>query len=228
MPKMSSFSGRVIIPLAVGLLALGFLTFTACSSQSAGSKPDDMSADEHQEHSGEHQKKAEEHQEQYDPDARSTRSRVRAETQGDVTYKREVYNPTEFHNKLNERHKRHAEQHQKAAEQLRSFEEDHCSRFPEETRAACPLMGQIEKVDDIERGVQLTFADGAPVEAIVDHMKCHFAFARADGYEGMDQCPLYLEGVSIEREEDEDVVTVTTQESEAVEALRERSRAHLE
>lgn len=89
-------------------------------------------------------------------------------------------------------------------------------------------MGQIEAVEDIDGGVRITFHDGVPMQATVDHMKCHFAFARTEGYEGMQSCPLYLEGVLVEARDDGRSVELTTDNAEAVEALRERSRAHLE
>lgn len=209
----------------LALFAAAALLVSACSSQAPGTKADDMSAEEHQRHAEEHQKVSDEHEEEYDPGAR----RVREDLPADPTrqsYRVEVYNPTERHGTSAEQHKRHAEQHRQAAQELLTYEQEQCAHFPEETRSTCPLMGQIEAVEDVEGGARITFYDDVPLQAAVDHMRCHFAFARSVGREGMDSCPLYLEGVSIEVDTEGHAVTLETDNSEDVESLRERSAEH--
>lgn len=217
MSKFSKISALTIFAATVLLVG-------ACSSQAPGTKPDDMSAEEHQKHAMQHQKTSEEHQEQYEPGARATREEPPVDPDKDV-YTVEVYNPTEHHRDSAKQHQRHAEQHRQAAQKLVSYEEKHCAKFPEETRSSCPLMSQIKAVEDVDGGARITFREGVPMQATVDHMKCHFAFARAQGYEGMKSCPLYLEGVSVEA--DGQSVTLTTDKPEAVEPLRKRSREHV-
>lgn len=218
---MTKFSPIVTLTIfAVAVLLVG-----ACSSQAPGTKPDDMSAEEHQRHAEKHQKVSEEHQEQYKPRARATREEAPVDPEKDI-YTVDVYNPTEHHQASAEQHQRHAEQHRQAAQKLLSYEGDHCAQFPKETRSACPLMGQIKAVEDIEGGARITFHKNVPIQATVDHMKCHFAFARAEGYEGMKTCPLYLKGVSVEAQDDGQSVILTTDDPAAVEPLRKRSREH--
>ncbi len=198
----------------------------ACSAQAPGTKPDDMSVEEHREHARKHQELAEKHHEQHDPNAHSARGKTAINPTTGV-YSSEVYNPTEHHQQTANQHRRHAEQHNKAAEKLLSYQESHCAKFSDETRSVCPLMDQIKAVEDIEGGVRLTFHDGVAMQPTVEHIQCHFAFARTEGYSGMDSCPLYIEGVSVERQDGGPSVTLTTDKPEAVESLRERSRSHL-
>jgi hypothetical protein len=209
---------------ALTIFAATTLIVGACSSQAPGTKPDDMSAEEHQQHAKQHQKTSEEHQEQYKSGARATREEVPVDPEKDF-YSVELYNPTEHHQTSADQHKRHAEQHRQAAQTLLSYEQAQCAQFPKETRSSCPLMGQIKAVEDVDGGARITFHEGVPMQATVDHMKCHFAFARAQGYGGMKSCPLYLEGVSVEA--DGQSVTLTTDKPEAVEPLRKRSREHV-
>jgi hypothetical protein len=220
---MSMINKKWMLTLVIALL----LGVGACSSQAPGTKPDDMSVEEHKKHAEKHQKMSEEHQEQYKSGARATREEAPVDPNKDV-YTLEIYNPTEHHQDSAKQHQRHAEQHDQAGQTLMAYEETHCAKFPEETRSSCPLMGQVKAVEDIEGGVRITFHDDVPMQATVDHMQCHFAFARAEGYDGMQSCPLYLEGVTVEAQDEGQSVTLTTDEAEAVEPLRKRSRAHLE
>src|SRR6266540_1637450 len=50
---------------------------------------------------------------------------------------------------------------------------------------------------DIAGGVRFVLAEGAPTEAVVAHMRCHFAWARSRGFVQMPGCPIYLKGISI-------------------------------
>ena len=197
-----------------------------CASQAPGTQPDDMSASEHKRHAEKHEQKSQKHQDKYDPKARSSYEKAPLDPTTDI-YIIETYNPTERHKSHAKQHQRHADQHQQAAQKLLSYEEKHCAKFPETTRSTCPLMGQIKAVEDIEGGVRITFEDDVPRQAAIEHMQCHFAFARTEGFEGMNACPLYLEGVSVEAQGDGQSVTFTTNKPENIEALRARSRAHL-
>lgn len=208
------------------LLVSLVLGLAACSSQAPGTKPDDMSVDEHQAQAEAHEQMSEQHGEKYDADAEETRERVSSLPEADF-YDIEVYNPTAQHLRTAKEHKSHSDQHRKAAQSLLSYKEQQCSKFPEETRSSCPLMGQIKAVEDVDGGVRITFNDGVPIQATVDHMKCHFAFARTQGYDGMPSCPLYLEGVSVEAQSDGQTVVMTTDKNEAVKPLRKLTKDHI-
>lgn len=217
-------------PIAALVLALA-LTFSACANQKAAeSDPDDMSAEQHQQAAEREEQKAGEHREQYDPDAieqRPTVSMSRDPTEGHQ-YSIETYNPTEHHLEKAKKHERYAKQHANAAETLLAFEDKHCEKFPDKVRASCPLMGQVEAVDDVDKGAKLHIADSVNLEAIADHMRCHFAFGRTQNQEGMDSCPLYLEDLSFETLEEEHAVIIRTDKEANLEAVRQRSRDHVD
>ncbi len=208
------------------LIVSSVIAVGACSSQAPGTKPDDMSVEEHQAQAEAHQEMSAEHKESYDPDARAVREKLPVEPNMDI-YNSEVYNPTAQHLNNANRHKSHSEQHTKAAQKLLSYEEQQCAKFPQETRSSCPLMGQIKSVADVDGGVRITFNDGVPIQATVDHMKCHFAFARTEGYDGMPSCPLYLEGVSVEAQDDSHSVVFTTDKAGSVAPLRKLTKEHV-
>ena len=114
-----------------------------------------------------------------------------------------------------------------AAESLDSFEEAECRAFPPQTRGACPLLGQIESVEDVFGGVRLRFIEGVNVNAAIAHTRCHLAFARTRGRIGMESCPLYIIGVEATRLENSGTVELSVGNEEDLEELRRRIREHL-
>ena len=73
-------------------------------------------------------------------------------------------------------------------------------RVPRRRRA--PLVrcsGRSRQIEDVPRGVRVTFAPGARVDAIVEHMRCQYAYARAHAFDARVTCPLYMPGISIRR-----------------------------
>ena len=202
---------------------LSSATWVACGGQ--GTQPDDMSAAEHRQAAAGDEASADEHESRYDPDSRATLGTSTAAT-SDVFYGLDSYNPTEAHLGEAQALRDQAEQHREAAAALERYEDEQCARFPPATRPSCPLLGQVASVEDVDGGVRLHFVDGVRVDAVADHMRCHLAYARTQGRQGMDHCPLYLEGVSVERADD--VVTLTTNAgAEGVAELRRRARAHV-
>lgn len=91
----------------------------------------------------------------------------------------------------------HARQHEAAATALDQFENNECRNFPTATRAACPLLGPVVRIDNIDRGVRVEFEKGTRVDAVLAHMRCHLAFAAARGFADASSCPLYMKGVEI-------------------------------
>ncbi|MGM0555584.1 MAG: hypothetical protein ACQEVA_04305 [Myxococcota bacterium] len=214
--------------MTVLLVLISFTT--ACASGSQDTDPDDMSVEEHQAAAQEHEEKAEQHAEQYDSDAESQRQSPGVSTSTDtpeIEYDLEAYNPTEKHKEYAERHAKHANQHEEAAQALLNYEEKHCQKFPEETRATCPLMGQVASAVDVDSGVEMSFDEGVNFEAMVDHIRCHYAFARTEGHEGMATCPLYVKKIEIDSDSEARTVTIKAEGDEAVEKVRERARAHV-
>jgi hypothetical protein len=201
----------------------------ACGGTAAGAHPDDMSAAEHARAGERHEARSDSHAAQYDPSARDVREgRILVERQGsEVDTSRwniQTYNPTAFHHEEAARHHEHAEQHRAAADALRAFEEGACSAFPAETRATCPLFAEVTEVRDVQGGALVRFAATVPIEAVADHMRCHFAFARARGYADAPACPLHMPALDVAVEGG--AVRVTTTDAAAVATLRSRIRAH--
>jgi hypothetical protein len=107
------------------------------------------------------------------------------------------FNPTERALDEAERHLRHARAHELAAAELERFEAEACQSFGPHTRAACPVLGPALRVEDRSDGVRLHFGDEARARERAALMRCHLAFARARGFAGVGDCPLYLRGVEI-------------------------------
>jgi hypothetical protein len=120
-------------------------------------------------------------------------------------------------------HRTDASEHEAAAEVLARFEAAECGGLPERSRAACPSLGPVAKIADVPWGVRVTFAPGTRVDAVVAHMRCHYAFARARGFDARASCPLYMPGLHIQQ-----AGTLTVQleapDRGHVEELRSRSR----
>lgn len=235
-------AARGIVALAAGL------ALAACAAP--GTRPDDMSAAEHREQANKHARRGEQHGALYDP-RRSEQRDVWHPDVGEAGagfFSKEVYNPTAVHEQHAEEHGAHAEEHLAAARELESFETEQCARFPKETRAVCPLLGGIVAVEDLEvrpppppvrpkgvpaqrawrRGVRIEFAPGTNLDAVVAHMRCHVAFARARAGEGMHACPLYLDprSLRVRRGVEAGTVELTTTDPALLDELRHRTRGH--
>jgi hypothetical protein len=180
--------------------AIGLLLGAACAAREPNVKPTDMSAAEHRA-AAEHQRElAQEDADRYRPSAAHVVA-IPAPGGNDtgVTFPITVYNPTEGYLRAADEHRAHAREHERAAAALEKFEEGSCRQFPERTRAACPLLGPVTKIEDVDHGVRVTFAPGTRVDAVTAHMRCHYAYAKAHGFDARVSCPLYLPGLEIEQ-----------------------------
>jgi hypothetical protein len=134
------------------------------------------------------------------------------------------YNPTDRALADAERHLRHAREHEAAAVALEGFEDAECRDFAPKARAACPLLGPIAAVEDRADGVRFVLAAGAPVEAIVAHMRCHLAFARTRAFTDAGDCPLYKRGVEIAASTDGRGIEVTSRDRSVAQDIQLESR----
>ena len=182
-------------------------------------RTESLTASQHETEAQAEEGAAREHDAQYDPDAR--RAVGGRGATGDV-YGLQVYNPTDAHLEEAAAHHAHAEAHRDRADELRAYEEHECAMFPAETREACPLLLGAEAMDDVEGGVQITFAADQDVAPILQHLRCHIAFAAAQGREGMESCALYVFGARVDAEGQ--VVRLTTPVAGNVAELRRRAR----
>ncbi len=215
----SSFGGAMTSILAA-------LVVSGCVSTTPGARPDDMSAEDHRRAASNEERVAQEHADRYDPSATVYRSGPAHGPEGN--YSDTEYNPTNRHLSHARTHTRHASDHQAAAEALEAFEEGECAAFSSTTRAACPLLGQLESVEDIEGGVRLRFLEEINFQAVSDHVRCHLAFGRTRGYEGMTNCPLYLRGLQVRPVTESRSLELTTDDPEVVTELRRRAATHVE
>ena len=201
---------------------LGVLVWVLVSAMGAAScgAPRAVTGPEHEQAAEREERAAMAHAASYDPNARATDGQLGIGPM--VVYGTDVYNPTEDELEEAAEHLAHAEAHRHVAEELRAFADAECSRFPESTRAACPLLLDLLAVDDIQGGVRMTFAADAAIAPITDHIRCHIAFAAARGTEGMESCALYVPGAVIEVHDN--VVLLTTVRPEHVAELRRRVR----
>jgi hypothetical protein len=196
-----------------------------CGTNREAVKPDDMSAAEHRTEAARENEAARQHTKDYDPHATvPSPFRPARGVTGDYQFPVEVYNPTEVNLVRADEHRAHARAHQRAAEALERFEDSECLNFPPSTRAACPLLSPVAHVDDVAGGVRVKFMPGTRVDAVLAHMRCHYAYARARGFEEATSCPLYMRGIDIKQAKDPLAIEITTATPDQVAELRTRSR----
>jgi hypothetical protein len=182
-----------------------------------------MSAAQHREEAKRHVVAAETHERQYNPGVTAPLPPDDATGAG-YNFTASSYNPTEWHLAEANRLREHAGQHRKAAQALERFEANECKAFPPTTRAACPLLGPVTSIDDIGGGVRVSFAPGTRVDAVVAHMRCHFAYAQAQGFAEAAACPLYVRGIDIRRGSDALSVEIVSKDPGTTAEIRARSR----
>jgi hypothetical protein len=184
-----------------------------------------MSASAHREEAADYKQSAARQQAQYDPDAevRQGGSRASRATEYDI----KTYNPTAGHLQKAIDDREIAREHEAAAVALESFTDAECAEFPSATRKVCPLLTVVVQEQDIAGGVRLFLADGTLPSAVLDHMRCHHAFAREKGYSGMPECPLYLKDVDMSLDPDGKTVLITSRDAATAVEIRQRARAHL-
>ena len=123
-------------------------------------------------------------------------------------------------------HENVAEEHEAAAEALEHFEATECRGIDPATRAQCPFRGHVAGVDEIARGARVHLLEGESPERALAQMRCHVAFARTQGRQGMPSCPLYLPGVDVRMAPDGRSIDVTSDDASAVDEIRSRMRRH--
>lgn len=140
------------------------------------------------------------------------------------TYPIEVYNPGEQHMMRARQLEAHARQHQAAASKLEAFVQDECKGLPPETRAVCPMLGPVSQLSDIPGGVRIWFTPRTRVDAVAAHMRCHFAYAQAHGFDTLIDCPLYVRGLHIQLSDDGKAIDLTSQDAATAGTIRARAR----
>lgn len=154
------------------------IALTGCAT-TKGTRPEDMSAESHEEEAAKESARAEQHAQQYDANQFG-------------------WDFTE-HGVEAQEHRQHAEDHRAAAAELRNTEEEACASVPPEARTWCPLLGPVVATEKTANGVRILLKDGANVEELVALIRCHIAYGNTQGREGMDRCPLYVKSVHVEQ-----------------------------
>lgn len=175
------------------LCAPALLALPACTR---AVRPDEASVAVHRSEARRELASASREWQLYDPGAREMRTSI-ARTPVVTPEIDTYYNPTATHRNKAERHAEHARRHQEAAARLLAFESAECAPFDARVRTACPLLGPVARVTDIDHGARIEYAPGTDVAPILSRMRCHLAYANATGYESVSECPLYLRGVEI-------------------------------
>jgi hypothetical protein len=218
---------------ALALASVAALLALLASCRSPGTRPTDMSAPEHEARADQERAKAAEVGRKYDPDDTATmivdsgagvgETGAAGSSMGIVDY-----NPTERYRVAAQQHERIAAQHERAAAKLRAFEDQACTGFTPAVRASCPLLGPVRKVVDVVGGARVELANPAEANAIASHIRCHVAFANANGVaeEDMDECPLYLKGLTVDVNNDGALV-FKVKSADELKRLRTLLREHI-
>ena len=188
-----------------------------CATTS-GARPEDMSAKAHEEEAAREAEKAEKHADKYDPNYVGGAG-------ADAAFEGVDFNPTESHNIQAQRHSKHAADHTAAAESLRGAEEEACESIATESRSWCPLLGPVVATEKTRDGVRVSIKEGTDVEEMVARVRCHIAYGDTQGREGMDRCPLYIEGVEVEQT-GPNTIELRVKGRANVQELQERVAAH--
>ena len=122
------------------------------------------------------------------------------------------------------RRREHARQHADAAEFLEQFEDRECRHIPAASRAACPLLGPVVRIDDVPGGIRATFADPKRVPTSIAEMRCHYAYARSRHFDETIGCPLYVQGVEVRQALDPRAIEIVSRDQKTSRLIRELSR----
>jgi uncharacterized membrane protein HdeD (DUF308 family) len=201
-------------------------TMLSCGHSSSTVRPEELSAEGHRSEAKKERMLAEEDYARYQPRASGPLpGGVGGTTDTPRVYPVDTfpYNPTERALAQAETHLRHAREHEEAAGKLEAYEEAECKSFQPKMRAACPLLGPVQKIEDLADGVRITLADGVPLAPVLAEMRCHLAFARARNFEGAPDCPLYLRGVEIAPSANDTAIEVRSKSPAVARTIREQS-----
>jgi hypothetical protein len=186
-----------------------------------------MSANAHRREAARDRAAAAEHLRKYNPSAEGTAQRGMPNDPNNDLVMSDVaadYNPTQWHLSAAAKAKAHAAAHERAAAELEHFEDAACRPFSPAVRAACPFVGPVRAIEQLDNGVRIELAPGAPVATVAAHMRCHLAFARARGFE-IPECPLTIRAPDIRVSGDGIAVEITTRDRNAASELQRRASA---
>jgi hypothetical protein len=210
--------------LALGTVP-GFALQLGCGAPGPTVRPDETSVAGHRREASRENALADQHQTQFAPGhTLPSPYRDPITSEPDLFYGPTIYNPTDAFLDAADKHRAHARQHEAAARKLEAFEEMQCKDFPPAARAACPLLGPALALENIPAGVRITFTPAVRVDAVVAHMRCHLAYAQAQGFPSDSPCPLYIRGVEVNREGTTSVVDLTSRDHAIVARIQHEAK----
>ena len=208
------------------IFALGAFSLAALPACSHEVKPDSMSAEAHEQQARIETAQAHTEVERATRGAPPlpTSTTMPASNSEGYLYPADTYNPAADHLARARQLEEHAREHRAAAAKLETFTQNECRGFPPETRAACPLLGPVKQIYDINGGVRVVFTPNTRVDAVAAHMRCHLAYAQQYGFQTVDDCPLYLKGLQVQVSADGKAIELISHEPKTIDAIRARTR----
>ena len=135
-----------------------------------------------------------------------------------------AYDPNENYQHEVVSRREHARQHAAAAELLEQFEDRECREVPAASRAACPLLGPVTRLEDVPGGVRAWFANAKRVPSAMAEMRCHYAYARARHFDEAIGCPLYVRAIEIRQALDPSAIEIVSRDEKVARRIRETAR----
>jgi hypothetical protein len=186
----------MVMKSSMQILSAALLLGASCAGSKQAVRPEDMTA-------AEHRAAAE----------RSAKAAARASSRHDAPMSEA------------KEHLVHSQQHLAVAHALEAFENEECAGFSPRTRAACPLLSPVVAIEDIPMGVRVRMAQGVRVDAVVAHMRCHYAYASARAFADAVSCPLYIRDIDIKASDDRAGVEIVAHSEAGAQEVRAHSRA---
>lgn len=198
----------MIMKPSMQIMSAVLLLGASCAGSHQAARPEDMTA-------AEHRAAAE----------REARAAARAASQPEkYRYPRSVYAPGEEPLPEAYDHLAHSQRHLAVAQALEAFESEECAGFPPRTRAACPLLSGVVEIEDIPTGVRVRMAPRVRVDAVVAHMRCHYAYASAHAFADAVSCPLYIRDIEIKASDDKAGIEITAHSEAGARQVRAHAR----
>jgi hypothetical protein len=206
----------------LAFLAWSFLSSGSCTREV---KPDDMSAEAHHERAQKEEQGAQ--KETQIARSESPNESMHTVAVPDQYLGQTTQDPKTMHLIRARYLEEHAREHERAAAELEKFEDKECQKLPASKRAACPMLGPIVETKDIDGGVRVRYREGTDVQAMLPLMRCHYAYARAHGFQDNHNCPLYVRGEGFRAASEPNAFEIVSQDvkdSNTVAEIRKRVR----
>jgi hypothetical protein len=118
-----------------------------------------------------------------------------------------------------------AQAHEQAAATLEQTAEMACKDVPRPKGRTCPLLGPIKDVTDVEHGVRIELGGRANTYDALPLMRCHYAHARAHGWQAGKDCAIYMPGVEFRDTGDPRTLEIIGKDDQTAAELRKHVRA---